>query len=214
MGTNILRNTVGFSAYIQPPPPAVLLPDCNIIAFAGIFQRVQLRGVISFPVFSTHNDSDTVSPSPQLPCHLPRRIHLNWRTFYVDNTALGRFFLRVRPYFRSICFRPFNIIHSSINQDESHIGSVEVTNDGSYSDNSPYACMVNVCVCRFPNVVLRCPTPRLHCFLSSHWPSFMFLSFVAFLISSIHFFFGLPLALFCFCVHFNAILGNVPSAIL
>ena len=24
---------------------------------------------------------------------------------------------------------------------------------------------------------LRCPTPRLHCFLSSHWPSFCFLSF-------------------------------------
>ena len=24
-------------------------------------------------------------------------------------------------------------------------------------------------VCRFQNVVLRCPTPRLHCFLSSHW---------------------------------------------
>jgi hypothetical protein len=22
---------------------------------------------------------------------------------------------------------------------------------------------------------LRCPTPRLHCFLSSHWPSFRFL---------------------------------------
>ena len=28
---------------------------------------------------------------------------------------------------------------------------------------------------RFQNVFLRCPTPRLHCFLSSHWPSFRFL---------------------------------------
>ena len=28
-------------------------------------------------------------------------------------------------------------------------------------------------LCRFQNVVLRCPTPRLHRFLSSHWPSFI-----------------------------------------
>ena len=41
---------------------------------------------------------------------------------------------------------------------------------------------------RFQNVFLRCPTPRLHCFLSSHWPSFRFLSFVAFLIPSIQYF--------------------------
>jgi len=66
----------------------------------------------------------------------------------------------------------------------------------------------------FQNVFLRCPTPRLHCFLSSHWPSFRFLSFMAFLIPSIQFFFGLPHALFCFGIHFNAILGNLPSAIL
>ena len=37
----------------------------------------------------------------------------------------------------------------------------------------------------FQNIFLRCPTPRLHCFLSSHWPSFMFLSFVTFFIPSI-----------------------------
>ena len=69
-------------------------------------------------------------------------------------------------------------------------------------------------VCRFQNVVLRCPTPRLHCFLSSHWPSFRFISFMAFLIPSIQFFFGLPRALFCFGIHSNAILGNLPSVIL
>ena len=69
-------------------------------------------------------------------------------------------------------------------------------------------------VCRFQNAVLRCPTARLHCFLSSHWPSFKFLSFMAFLITFIQFFFGLPHALFCFGIHFNAILGNLPSAIL
>ena len=69
-------------------------------------------------------------------------------------------------------------------------------------------------VCRFQKVVLRCPTPRLHCFLSSHWPSFSFLSFMAFLVLSIQFFFGLPRAVFCFGIHFNAILGNLPSAIL
>ena len=69
-------------------------------------------------------------------------------------------------------------------------------------------------VYRFQNVFLRCPTPRLHCFLSSHWPSFRFLAFMAFLIPSIQFFIGLPRALFCFGIHFNAILGNLPSAIL
>ena len=66
----------------------------------------------------------------------------------------------------------------------------------------------------FQNVFLHCRKPRLHCFLSSHWPSFRFLSFMAFLIPSIQFFFGLPRALFCFGIHFNAILGNLPSAIL
>ena len=69
-------------------------------------------------------------------------------------------------------------------------------------------------VCRFQNAVLRCLTPRLHCFLSSHWPSFRFLSFMAFLIPSIQFFFSLPCVLFCFGIHFNAVLGNLPSAIL
>ena len=58
-----------------------------------------------------------------------------------------------------------------------------------------YVCMY---VCRFLNVVLHCPTPRLHCFLSSHWPSFRFFSFMAFLIPYIQFFFGLSRALFCF----------------
>ena len=66
----------------------------------------------------------------------------------------------------------------------------------------------------FQNVFLRCPTRRVHCFLSSHWPSFRFLSFKAFLIPSIQFFFGLSRVLFCFGIHFNAILGNLLSAIL
>ena len=39
-----------------------------------------------------------------------------------------------------------------------------------------------VCIYRFENVFLRCPTPRLHCFISSHWPSFRFLSLIFFLI--------------------------------
>ena len=67
----------------------------------------------------------------------------------------------------------------------------------------------HVCIYRFQNVFLRCPSPRLHCFLSSHWPSFRFLSFMAFLIPSIQFFFGLPHALFCFGIHFNAILKEI-----
>jgi len=36
---------------------------------------------------------------------------------------------------------------------------------------------------------------------------------MAFLIPSIQFLFGLPRALFCFGIHFNAVLGNLPSAI-
>ena len=50
--------------------------------------------------------------------------------------------------------------------------------------------------------------------IASHWPSFRFLLFMAFLIPSIQFFFGLPRALFCFGIHFNVILGNLPSTIL
>ena len=69
--------------------------------------------------------------------------------------------------------------------------------------------LLSVGIYRFQNVVLRCPTPRLHCFLSSHWPSFRFLSFMAFLIPSIQIFFGLPLALLCSGIHFNAVLGNL-----
>ena len=73
---------------------------------------------------------------------------------------------------------------------------------------------IYVCIYRVQNVFLRCPTPRLHCFLSSHWPSLRFLSFMAFFIPSIQFFFDLPRALFCFGIHFNAILGSLSSAIL
>ena len=76
-----------------------------------------------------------------------------------------------------------------------------------------FTCMY-VYIYRVQNVFLRCPTPRLHCFLSSHWTSFRFLSFMAFFIPSIQFFFGLPRALFCFGIHFNAILGSLSSAIL
>ena len=47
-----------------------------------------------------------------------------------------------------------------------------------------------VCIYRVQNVFLHCPTPRLHCFLSSHWPSFRFLSFMAFFIPSIQFFYA------------------------
>jgi len=73
---------------------------------------------------------------------------------------------------------------------------------------------IYIYIYQFQNVFLRCPTPRLHCFLSFHWPSSRFLSFMAFLIPSIQFLFGLPRALFCFGIHFNAILGSLPSAIL
>jgi len=48
---------------------------------------------------------------------------------------------------------------------------------------------VKLCIYLFQNVFLRCPTPRLHCFLSSHCPSFRFLWFMVFFIPSIQFFF-------------------------
>ena len=73
---------------------------------------------------------------------------------------------------------------------------------------------IYVWIYRVQNVFLPCPTPRLHCFLSSHWPSFRFLSFMAFFIPSIQFFFGLPRAISCFGIHFNVILGSLSSAIL
>ena len=72
----------------------------------------------------------------------------------------------------------------------------------------------HVCIYRVQNVFLRCPTPRLHCFLSTHRPSFRFLSFMAFFIPSIQFFFGLPRVLLCFGILFNAIFGSLSSAIL
>jgi len=88
-------------------------------------------------------------------------------------------------------------------------------NEGQWEDKKQWSLgVIYIYIYRFQNVFLRCPTPRLHCFLSSHWPSFRFLSFVAFLIPSIQFFCGLPHALFCFGIHFNAILGNLPSTIL
>jgi hypothetical protein len=80
--------------------------------------------------------------------------------------------------------------------------------------DSNVSCVQHIAISRFQNVFLRCPTPRLHCFLSSHWPSFRFLSFMAFLILSIQYFFCLLRALVCFDIHFNALLGNLPSVIL
>ena len=73
---------------------------------------------------------------------------------------------------------------------------------------------VHIRLYRFQNIFLRCPTPKLHCFPFSHWPSFRFLSFMAFFIPYIQFFFGLPRTLFCFGIHFNAVLGSLHSAIL
>jgi len=73
---------------------------------------------------------------------------------------------------------------------------------------------IYIYIYKFQNVFPLCPTPRLHCFLSSHWPSFRFRSFMAFLIPSNQFFFGLPRVLFCFGIQFSAMLGNLPSAIL
>jgi hypothetical protein len=77
-----------------------------------------------------------------------------------------------------------------------------------YKRNWMYVCML------VSKHFLRRPTPRLHRFLSSHWPSFRFLSFMAFFILSIQFFFSLPRAVICFGIYFSAILGNLPSAII
>jgi len=74
-----------------------------------------------------------------------------------------------------------------------------------YLHQTTFGC--SLCIYRVQNVFLLCPTPRLHCFLSSHWPSFRFLSFMAFFIPSIQFFFGIPRVFFCFGIHFNGIFG-------
>ena len=110
--------------------------------------------------------------------------------------------------------------------DHSPPSSGDVKDELRYASTNPlppkYAFMVCIgttlllpsYVCRFQNIFLCCLTPRFQCFLSSHWPSIRFLSFMAFFIPSVQFFFGLPCALFCFGIHFNAILGKLPSAIL
>ena len=53
---------------------------------------------------------------------------------------------------------------------------------------------VYICIHLFQNVFLLCPTPRIHYFLSLHWPSLRFLLFMAFFFPSIQFYFGLPRA--------------------
>ena len=105
------------------------------------------------------------------------------------------------------------------NQNQNHITSYIIlyytyTVNYTHVQRFRICCHMYVCMYRFQNVVLRCPILRLHCFLSYHWPSCRFLSFMAFLISSTQFLFGVPRALFCFGIHFNAILCNLPSAIL
>ena len=97
---------------------------------------------------------------------------------------------------------------------ESYVSSFETAIKNYCSLPSSPTLSIDVCIYRVQNVFLRCPTPRLHCFLSSHWPSFSFLSFMALFIPSIQFFFGLPRAMFRFGIHFNAILGSLHSAIL
>jgi len=67
--------------------------------------------------------------------------------------------------------------------------------------------------------VLRCPTPRLHCFLSSHGPSFRFLSFMAlyplsnfssvFLVLS---FVSVSTSVHFLNIHFNSILPPTPAS--
>jgi len=126
---------------IDARPLAVLLPDFNITGFAGIFQEVQLPDALRVAICSTH--ISTVTPPPQLTGLLPRRIHFIWRAFHVDNMTLGWFFLRILPYSRSLSFRSLSNIHSAIIQDGSHLRSAEFTNEWSYSDTPPYACMVN-----------------------------------------------------------------------
>ena len=64
-------------------------------------------------------------------------------------------------------------------------------NEWSYTSTASwFVCVyiyiyIYVCVCVGFRTFLRCPTPKLHSFLSSHWPSFRFLSFIAFVILSV-----------------------------
>ena len=83
-----------------------------------------------------------------------------------------------------------------------------------FSQFFPSICTPKYNICMYIRFKTFFYVVRHHCFLSSHWPSFRFLSFMAFFIPSIQFFFGLPRALFCFGIHFIAILGSLSSAIL
>jgi hypothetical protein len=67
------------------------------------------------------------------------------------------------------------------------INGMEKKELGSNKSNSYLSCLITqtsryiyiyiyIYIYKFQNVFLRCPTPRLHCFLSSHSPSFRFLS--------------------------------------
>jgi len=48
--------------------------------------------------------------------------------------------------------------------------------NGDYAARLKYSVCICMYIYRVKNVFLRCPTPRLHCFLFSHWPSLRFLS--------------------------------------
>ena len=123
----------------------------------------------------------------------------------------------------NICIIFYDITHNPIDHKivlqnhyiDQHASTIGCTHTSWAPDDgreAPETCRLllsmYVCIYRVQNVFLRCPTPRLHCFLSSHWPSFRFLSFMAFFIPSIQFFFCLPRVLFCFGIHFNAIWGR------
>ena len=82
-------------------------------------------------------------------------------------------------------------------------GKLAVNQAKTYANFVHDETTINNNIYRFQNVFLRCPTRRLHCFLSFHWSSFRFLSFMALLIPSIQFFFGLFRAVFCFGIRFT-----------
>ena len=79
--------------------------------------------------------------------------------------------------------------------------------------------MCDVCVCVYIYIYIVFKTffyvVRHLDSIASYLPTGLhlgFFSFMTFLIPSIQFFFGLPRALFCFGIHFSAILGNLPDS--
>jgi hypothetical protein len=108
-----------------------IFSDFNITAFAGIFQCVQQRDVISSSIFSTHIDTFS---------HQPQQTGLNYggsisigRHFVCTMWLLDEFSYRFFHIPTQFPFIPLNNIYSDIIQNGLHLRSAEFTKKWSYN---------------------------------------------------------------------------------